>query len=79
MTRLSGVGYFALIIAFFQRYDKSAGIGTLVATMLPYTAVFLLCWILLLVVWMLFDIPVGPGAGLYLPRWRSAARLTSLS
>jgi aminobenzoyl-glutamate transport protein len=60
------MSYFALIIAFFQRYEKKAGLGTLVATMLPYSAVFLLSWTALLILWMLLGLPVGPGAGLYL-------------
>ena len=60
------MSYFALIVAFFERYDTRAGIGTLVATMLPYTVVFMLCWSVLLMVWMLLGLPVGPGAGLYL-------------
>jgi aminobenzoyl-glutamate transport protein len=34
--------------------------------MLPYTVVFMLCWSVLLMVWMLLGLPVGPGAGLYL-------------
>jgi aminobenzoyl-glutamate transport protein len=60
------MSYFALIIAFVQRYDKKAGIGTVVATMLPYSLVFLVCWIVLLVIWMVLGLPLGPGAGLYL-------------
>lgn len=60
------MSYFALIVAFFERYDKKSGIGTVVATMLPYTVVFLIVWSVLLVGWMLLGIPVGPGAGLYL-------------
>ncbi len=60
------MSYFALIVAFFERYDKTSGIGTVVATMLPYTVVFLACWSAMLVVWMLLGLPVGPGAGLYL-------------
>jgi len=58
--------YFALIIAFMQRYQPSAGLGTLVATMLPYSFTFLLGWTMMLVVWILAGLPVGPGAGLYL-------------
>jgi aminobenzoyl-glutamate transport protein len=58
--------YFALIIAFMQRYQSSAGLGTLVATMLPYSFTFLVGWTLLLVVWILAGWPVGPGAPLYL-------------
>ena len=58
--------YFALIIAFMQRYQPSAGLGTLVATMLPYSVTFFIGWTLLLVFWTLAGLPVGPGAGLYL-------------
>jgi aminobenzoyl-glutamate transport protein len=58
--------YFALIIAFMQRYQPDAGIGTLVATMLPYSVAFGTSWTVLLVIWILFGLPVGPGAGLYL-------------
>ena len=61
------MSYFALIVAFFERYDKKSGIGTVVATMLPYTVVFLICWSVLLIAWMALGLPVGPGAGLYLP------------
>jgi len=62
------MSYFALIIAFFQRYDEKAGMGTIIATMIPYTIVFLLSWSALLILWMVFDLPVGPGAGLYLQK-----------
>ncbi len=58
--------YFALIIAFVQRYIKDAGIGTVVATMLPYTVLFLIAWSILLIIWMLLGLPVGPGAEMHL-------------
>jgi aminobenzoyl-glutamate transport protein len=61
------MSYFALIVAFFERYDKKSGIGTVVATMLPYTVAFLAVWSVLLVAWMLVGLPVGPGAVLRLP------------
>ncbi len=54
--------YFALIIAFVQRYDKKAGLGTVVATMLPYTIAFMLGWSVLLIIWAWLGIPIGPGA-----------------
>jgi aminobenzoyl-glutamate transport protein len=60
------MSFFALILAFFQKYDAKAGIGTVIATMLPYTIAFTLGWMLLLVVWLLAGWPLGPGAGLYL-------------
>ncbi len=61
------MSYFPLIVAFMEKYDKKAGIGTVVSTMLPYTVVFLLVWSVMLAVWLIFGLPVGPGAGLYLP------------
>ena len=59
--------YFALIVAFVSRYQAKAGIGTVIATMLPYTIAFLIVWMLLLIVWMLAGLPTGPGAPLYIP------------
>ncbi len=58
------MSYFALIVAFFQRYDKNAGIGTIIATMLPYSFFFLIMWSILLVIWVSLGIPIGPGAQL---------------
>jgi len=60
------MSFFALIVAFFQKYDSKAGLGTVIATMLPYSIAFLLCWALLLAVWLLLELPLGPGAGIYL-------------
>lgn len=60
------MSYFALIITFINKYDEKAGIGTLIATMLPYSIVFFIVWTLLLIVWFLIGLPLGPGAGLFL-------------
>lgn len=59
------MSYFALIVAFMEKYDKNAGIGTIIATMLPYTVAFLLFWVVLLIIWILAGIPIGPGAELF--------------
>jgi aminobenzoyl-glutamate transport protein len=56
------MSYFALIIAFVQRYVAKAGIGTLVSLMLPYSLTFLVGWSLLFIAWLLLGWPVGPGA-----------------
>ncbi|MBN1164885.1 MAG: AbgT family transporter [Candidatus Krumholzibacteriota bacterium] len=61
------MSYFALIVAFAQKYDERYGIGTITATMLPYTVVFGLFWTLLLAVWMMVGLPTGPGAPIHLP------------
>ena len=59
------MSFFALIIAFIQKYDKKAGMGTVIATMLPYSIAFMIVWTLLIVVWVWIGIPLGPDAGLY--------------
>jgi aminobenzoyl-glutamate transport protein len=58
------MSFFALIIAFIQKYDPKAGIGTIIATMVPYSIAFLVVWIILLVAWLLLGIPLGPDAGI---------------
>ncbi len=60
------MSYFPLIVAFMKRYEGEAGIGTVIATMLPYTVTFLIVWSVLLIVWYLFGIPLGPGSPLFL-------------
>ena len=57
--------YFAVIITFAQRYDKKAGIGTITATMIPYSVVFLVCWTVLMVIWLLAGLPIGVDTGIF--------------
>ena len=59
------MSFFALIIAFIQKYEPKAGIGTIIAAMVPYSIAFLVIWILLLVVWLTLGIPLGPDAGIH--------------
>lgn len=60
------MSYFALIVAFIARYDKKAGIGTVISTMLPYSIVFLIGWSVMLVAWVLLELPIGPGASMFI-------------
>jgi aminobenzoyl-glutamate transport protein len=53
--------YFALIVVFAQRYQKDAGVGTVVAMMLPYGVAISVVWILLFLGWELLGLPYGPG------------------
>jgi aminobenzoyl-glutamate transport protein len=53
--------YFAMIVTFAQRYEKDAGVGTVIALMLPYIAVMCVVWTLLLVLWYLLGLPWGLG------------------
>ena len=57
--------YFAIIISFAKKYDKDLGIGTLISTMLPYSVAFFIGWAFLLIIWFLFNIPIGPGGTLF--------------
>lgn len=59
--------FFVLTVAFFQKYDKKAGIGSVISTMLPYSLAFLIGWIILFAVWYLLGLPLGPGAPLFYP------------
>ncbi|MDB9445766.1 AbgT family transporter [Anabaena sp. CS-542/02] len=54
--------YFPLVVAFGQKYDQNLGMGTLIAMMLPYAIAFLLGWSILLIIWFVLGLPLGPGA-----------------
>jgi aminobenzoyl-glutamate transport protein len=53
--------YLAVMVGFAQKYQKDAGIGTIVALMIPYTGILLVLWTILLIVWYLLGIPLGPA------------------
>lgn len=56
------MSYFPLIVAFMKKYVDDAGIGTVVATMLPYSFAFFIVWTILLIAWLWLGLPLGPGA-----------------
>jgi aminobenzoyl-glutamate transport protein len=56
--------YVVILLVFMQRHMARAGIGTLVALMLPYALAFAAAWSLLLVLWMWTGAPLGPGGPL---------------
>jgi len=51
--------YFALIVVFAQKYDSKAGVGTLVALMIPYVIAIYVVWTVLFIAWFLLGIPWG--------------------
>lgn len=53
--------YFVVILSFLNKYDKKAGVGTLISLMIPYTLSFLFTWIILVAFFYLTGLPVGPG------------------
>jgi aminobenzoyl-glutamate transport protein len=53
--------HFALVVGFAQRWQKDAGVGTVVAMMLPYASATLVVWTLLFFAWYLLGLPFGTG------------------
>jgi aminobenzoyl-glutamate transport protein len=54
--------YFPLILTFAQRWVPSFGLGSLAATMLPYSVWILTVGLALTIGWVMLDLPPGPGA-----------------
>ncbi len=60
------MSYFGLILAVAMRYDRKLGIGTLIATMIPYSITYLIGWVSLFYIWVFaLGLPVGPGSPTY--------------
>lgn len=60
------MSYFGLILAFANRYEKDAGIGTIISMMLPYSIFFFLGWIFLFLIWVfVLGLPVGPATEIF--------------
>jgi aminobenzoyl-glutamate transport protein len=53
--------YLPFVVTIAQRYQKNAGLGTIVALMLPYTLIIAVAWIILFIIWFVLGIPLGPG------------------
>ncbi len=58
--------YFAMLLALVQKYDKKAGLGTLMANMFPFTLAFYIFMIVQLLVWVAFNWPLGPGGPIHM-------------
>ena len=55
-----------LIMAFVAKYQPKAGVGTLIAIMLPYSVAFLVCWSVFFFLWtFVLGLPVGPASPTY--------------
>lgn len=52
--------YQVILLVLLQRYARDAGIGTLVALMIPYALAFAVAWTLLLAAWVTLGLPLGP-------------------
>ena len=58
--------YMPVILGFANKYDKKVGLGTIIANMIPYSCCFAIAWIIQVIIWVTFNLPLGPGGGIYL-------------
>ena len=56
--------YMLIVLAVLQKYRPAAGLGSLIALMVPYSLALGLVWTLLLVLWYFTGLPLGPSAPL---------------
>lgn len=56
--------YILIVLAFMREYDKKAGLGTLISMMLPYSLIFFGVWLVMMVIFALTGLPIGPGISL---------------
>ena len=59
------MSYFPLILVFARRWDKSFGVGSLLALMLPYALSFAAAGMLMTATWVFLDLPLGPHASVH--------------
>jgi len=57
--------YLPIIIVFAQKYDRKAGMGTILAAMLPYSIALMFAWVIMLLGWVYLGLPLGPGASAF--------------
>jgi aminobenzoyl-glutamate transport protein len=53
--------YLPFMVTIAQRYQKDAGIGTIIALMIPYVVLLAIVWTILFVIWFILGLPLGPG------------------
>lgn len=58
--------YLPMIIGMAAKYDKKFGMGNVISMMIPYSFGFLIVWTLFIVLWMFLNLPLGPGASVFL-------------
>jgi aminobenzoyl-glutamate transport protein len=58
--------YMIVLLTFLRRWEPGAGLGTVMARLLPFTVAFWLAWAAILSVFFFVDLPIGPGNGIFL-------------
>lgn len=57
--------YLLIVLLVLQKYQKNAGLGSLVSLMLPYSLVFFVVWTGFLLLWYAAGLELGPKAPLW--------------
>ena len=58
--------YFPIVLGLINEYDEEAGVGTLLSTMIPYSMIMLVAWVILAVIWYITGFPLGPEGALFI-------------
>ena len=58
--------YMIVLLGMLRKYEPGAGLGTLMARMLPFVVPFWIVWTAILAVFFFFDLPIGPGNGIFM-------------
>lgn len=58
--------YMPVILGYARKYDHKAGLGSVIANMIPFSVTFAIVWIVQVIVWVSLNLPLGPGGGIYL-------------
>ncbi|WP_298889602.1 AbgT family transporter [uncultured Serinicoccus sp.] len=59
--------YMIVILGLLRRYEPDAGLGTVIARLIVFVVPFWVSWATLVGIWYFFDLPLGPGNGIFLP------------
>lgn len=58
--------YLIVLLGMVRRYEPGAGLGTLVARLVPFAMVFFTVWVAVLLVFYGLDLPIGPAKDIHL-------------
>ena len=56
--------YMVVLLTMLRKYEPSAGLGTVMARMIPFVVPFWVVWVLILTLFYVLDLPLGPGVGI---------------
>jgi aminobenzoyl-glutamate transport protein len=59
--------YFPLVLVFARRWVPEFGIGSLTASMIPYSIWLMVSGIIMTIAWVYLGLPLGPGADVRIP------------